>query len=239
MGKSIYNKKPLYDVFLKIPSRYDLINAIITWNMDKRWRQKTVRKCLFFRPERMLDLCCGTADLALTVIKSADYPIELQGLDYSQPMLDVAASKFKTLSGKKISFICADVSRLPFADASFDCVGISFAFRNLTYKNPLCKEHLSEILRVLVSGGRCVIVESSQPKSKLIRVLYHFYMRYFAFYVGWLISGNRTAYRYLAESCSKYYSSDELCEMLMKAGFDEVSYTPLFFGVMGIYVASK
>ncbi len=215
-----------------------MVNSLITWNMDKQWREKAARECLLSRPTRVLDLCCGTADLAIAVSRLADYPLEVSGLDYSQAMLDIASAKALAV-GAKIIYTQADASRLPFPDASFDCIGISFAFRNLTYHNPLIKKHLSEILRVLAPGGRCVIVESSQPKSKIIRTLYHIYMRKFAFWIGWLISGNRSAYRYLAESCSWYYSAEEVKGLLLKAGFREVSYIPLFFGVAGIHVAIK
>jgi demethylmenaquinone methyltransferase/2-methoxy-6-polyprenyl-1,4-benzoquinol methylase len=229
----------LYEVFKSIPSKYDLINTLITWNMDKRWREKAARECLLSKPTRVLDLCCGTADLAITVSRLADYLLEVSGLDYSQAMLDIASAKASSRGAKRISFAQGEASSLPFPDASFDCIGISFAFRNLTYHNPLMKKHLSEILRVLAPGGRCVIVESSQPKSKIIRTLYHIYMRKFVFWTGWLISGNRQAYRYLAESSSRYYSADELQDLLIKYGFQGVSYTPLFFGVAGIHVAVK
>jgi demethylmenaquinone methyltransferase/2-methoxy-6-polyprenyl-1,4-benzoquinol methylase len=226
-------------MFTDIPSRYDLINTIITWNMDKRWRRKAALECLSTKPKRVLDLCCGTGDLALNIARLADYPLEVKGVDYSQPMLDVAASKALALRTKEITFHQGDASKLPFSDAYFTCVGVSFAFRNLTYNNPLVKEHLSEILRVLEPGGRCVIVESSQPKSKLMRALYHFYMRQFVFRAGWLISGNRPAYRYLAESSSSYYSPRELEDLFIQAGFKHVSYYPLFSGVAGIHVATK
>ncbi len=206
--------------------------------MDKRWRQKAARECLLSSPKRVLDLCCGTGDLAIKLSRTADYPLEVEGLDYSQTMLDIASAKALAV-GAKISFTQADASRLPFIDAAFDCVGISFAFRNLTYDNPLIEGHLSEILRALAPGGQCVIVESSQPKSKVIRALYHIYMRKFVFWIGWLISGNRPAYRYLAESCSRYYSPEEVKGLLLKAGFRKVSYIPLFFGVAGIHAAIK
>jgi demethylmenaquinone methyltransferase / 2-methoxy-6-polyprenyl-1,4-benzoquinol methylase len=237
--KAPVNRKPLYDMFSEIPPRYDLINTIITWNMDTKWRQKAARECLSFKPKRILDLCCGTGDLAISIAKSADYTVEVKGLDYSQPMLDIAAVKAAACDVKGITFTQATASRLPFEDAFFECIGISFAFRNLTYDSVFMTEHLSEILRVLETGGRFVIVESSQPKSKAIRSIFHFYLRQYVFRVGWLISGSRQAYRYLSESASHYYPPDEIQGLLIKAGFSRVSFIPLLFGVAGIHVAIK
>ncbi len=226
-------------MFTDIPPRYDLINHLITWGMDRGWRRKAARECLSGRPLRVLDLCCGTGDLALTIAGLAGYRIEIQGLDYSQPMLDIAARKAARLKDQSITFTCGDASRLPFPEAYFDRTGISFAFRNLTYQNPLARVYLSEIIRVLKPGGRCVIAESSQPRLKLIRALYHFYMRQYVYRLGARLSGNKAAYRYLAESTSRYYSPPEVKELLTAAGFKEVSYRPLLFGAAGIYVAEK
>ena len=237
--KALVPRKPLYDMFSEIPPRYDLINTIITLNMDRSWRQKAARECLTGKPKRILDLCCGTGDLAMSITRLAEHPAEVCGLDFSQSMLEIAAEKSGAKGLKGITFTRADASLLPFANASFDCIGISFAFRNLTYKSPSVKDYLTEILRVLEPGGRLVIAESSQPKSVLIRSVYHFYMRQWVFRIGWLISGNRQAYRYLAESCSRYYSPDELTELLLKLGFTQVRYTPFFFGVAGIFVATR
>ncbi len=232
-------KKPLYGIFTDIPRHYYIINSVITCNLDRGWRRKAAQECLAARPQRVLDLCCGTGDLAITIAKMADYSLEVRGLDYSQPMLDIAATKAAELKDKKLAFTQGDASNLPFPDAYFDCIGISFAFRNLTYKNPLVQDHLAEILKVLKPGGRCVIAESSQPKSKFIRTLYHSYMRQYVYRVGSLISGNKPAYRYLAESSSRYYSPDEMKELLLKAGFSSESYQPLFFGAAGIHVTVK
>jgi demethylmenaquinone methyltransferase/2-methoxy-6-polyprenyl-1,4-benzoquinol methylase len=216
-----------------------MINSLITLGMDKGWRQKAALACLSTRPSRILDLCCGTGDLTIRMASLADYPVEIKGLDYSQPMLDIAAKKAEFLSGKKISFVQGDASRMPFEEVYFDCVGISFAFRNLTYKNPLSKEHLSEIVRVLKPGGAFVIAESSQPRMGLIRALDHFYFRTYVYHVGAWLSGNKAAYRYLVESACRYYSPPELKELLMRSGFQEVSYRPLFFGAAGVYIAKK
>ena len=227
-------------MFTAVPRRYDLINHIITWGLDKRWRGKAAKECLASQPGKVLDLCCGTGDLTINLARLAEDNVELTGIDYSQPMLEIATKKAESLARRrKIPFIYGDAANLPFPDGYFDCVGISFAFRNLTYKNPLARRHLAEVLRVLSAGGRYVIVETSQPKSRLIRKLYHLYLRWFVFRLGYLLSGNRQAYHYLAESAARFYTSEEVEEMLVTAGFRQVSFCRLFFGAAGIHVAVK
>jgi len=233
-------RKPLYGIFTDIPPHYDLINTLITWNMDKRWRRLAARACLAASPRNFLDLCCGTGDLAIEVARLASPEVEITGLDYSQPMLDIAVEKARRLAGeRKIRFFQGVAASMPFPDGFFDSLGISFAFRNLTYRNPLAGKHLSEILRVLKKGGRCVIAESSQPDCRVIRTLYHFYMRGYVSSLGTWLSGNKPAYRYLAESASRYYTPSEMKTLLTESGFTTVSYRPLFFGVAGIYTAIK
>jgi demethylmenaquinone methyltransferase/2-methoxy-6-polyprenyl-1,4-benzoquinol methylase len=232
--------KPLHGMFSAVPPKYDLVNSIITLNMDKRWRKLAAKECLSSRPKKVLDLCCGTGDLAITISRMADYPLEIRGLDFTQAMLDIAETKAEALgASKKIRFIQGDASKMPFPGAYFDCIGISFGFRNLTYKNPLVQEHLAEILRVLKPGGKFVIVESSQPSSKLVRSLFRVYLLQFVKTAGILLSGNKGAYRYLAESAAGFYTSEDLIKLLTEAGFKTVSYRPLFFGAAGIHVAIK
>lgn len=239
-AQSSASGKPLHSMFTAVPRRYDLVNTIVTWRLDKQWRDKAARECLKSQPARMLDLCCGTGDLVITIARFAEHDVELTGVDYSQPMLDIAARKAELLArGKKISFVNGNAAELPFPDGYFDCVGISFAFRNLTYKNPLVQRHLSEVFRVLKPGGRFVIVESSQPKSRLIRAFFHLYLRWFTFRIGYLLSGNRQAYHYLAESAARFFTPEEVRDMLLRTGFRQVSYQPLFLGAAGIHVATK
>jgi len=230
--------KPLYNIFSDIPPRYDRINFIFTWGMDRKWRRKTARECLANNPQRVLDLGCGTGDLSLEIAAKAKSPLEVTGLDYSQPMLDLAAVKAKErgLTVKYIEGIAADLS---FPDKYFDTVGIAFAFRNLTYKNPHAAKHISEVLRILRPGGRFVIVESSQPENGFIRAADHFYVKHFAYPLGWWISGNRGAYKYLSFSAAHYYNPGELKDLLLKAGFSEVSFQRLFLGAVALHIAVK
>jgi demethylmenaquinone methyltransferase/2-methoxy-6-polyprenyl-1,4-benzoquinol methylase len=231
---------PLHDMFTAVPPRYDLVNRIITLGLDKSWRRLAALTCLAEKPQRILDLGCGTGDLTIDLARLVEKHIEITGLDFSPPMLAKARQKaVRAGVGERVDFIHGEATCLPFPDAYFDVVGISFAFRNLTYKNPLCLPHLAEVRRVLRAGGRYVIVESSQPENRLIRAFFHLYLRAFVKPVGILLSGNRGAYRYLAESAARFYSTQEVHDMLLAAGFRDVTYRPLLFGATGIHIAVK
>jgi len=223
-------------MFTAVPPRYDLINRVITWGQDDRWRRLAARECLAARPQRTLDLCCGTGKLALEVAGISHDTTRVVAVDFSLPMLEMAS---QLDHGRTVSFVYGDAAALPFPDGHSDCVGISFAFRNLTYRNPLTPRYLAEVVRVLRPGGRFVIVESSQPQSRLLRKLFHLYLRAFVYRFGYRVSGNRGAYRYLAESAARFYAPDELRELLISSGFSQFLTRPLMFGTIGIHVAVK
>ena len=232
--------EPLHGMFTAVPPSYDLINHLASLGMDIRWRRLAAEVCLQEKPRRILDLGCGTGDLTISLARLADEGTEITGLDYSQPMLERARKKAARAGvGGRIKFVHGEATRLPFDDGTLDCVGISFAFRNLTYKTPLCQPHLAEVKRVLKPGGRYVIVESSQPDNRVIRALFHLYMRAVAGPLGTIISANRGAYRYLVESMIRFYTPAEVKEMLLKAGFKSISYRPLLLGAVGLHVAIK
>jgi demethylmenaquinone methyltransferase/2-methoxy-6-polyprenyl-1,4-benzoquinol methylase len=230
--------RPLHSMFTAVPRRYDLVNHVITWGLDRHWRQKAASECLVTRPRRVLDLCCGTGDLAIAIARLGGSGVEVAGIDFSEPMLGLAAAK-AAATNTDMTFVYGDAAALPFADGYFDCVGISFAFRNLTYKNPLVKSYLSEVYRVLAPGGKFVIAETSQPGSSLIRTLYHLYLRCFVTNAGRWLSGNRSAYRYLAESARRFYNTGEVRNLLLASGFKEFTSRPLLLGAAAIYVAVK
>ena len=231
--------KPLHHIFTAVPASYDLVNRIVTWGLDQRWRRKAARFCLAAHPARILDLACGTGDLALMISRLARCTPELTGLDYSAPMLEIARKKAGRRGGAPITFITADAAALPFSDCHFDCIGTAFAFRNLSYRNPLTGRVLDEVLRVLRPGGQFVIVESSQPGIKIIRRLFHWYLRFFVANVGRLLSGQKAAYHYLAQSAIHFFSPEEVTRLLQDHGFCRVVHYPLFFGAAAVHVAGK
>ncbi|HCS47081.1 MAG TPA: dimethylmenaquinone methyltransferase [Candidatus Aminicenantes bacterium] len=230
--------RPLYSMFLAVPRTYDLVNHVVTLGQDARWRRRAARECLRQEPERVLDLCCGTGDLALTIAGLDRQRREITGLDYARPMLDLAVSKAAT-RGEQVSFVCGEAASLPFPDGCFDCVGISFAFRNLTYRNPFISQYLAEVLRVVAPGGRFVIVESSQPASRPVRAIFRMYLRIFVARAGAWLSGNKAAYRYLAESAARFYAPGEINNLLLNAGFRDAAFRQLLFGAAAIHVATK
>ena len=231
---------PLQKMFDAVPRRYDLINRLMTLAFDQLWRRQTAAECLAGQPRRVLDLCTGTGDLALQMAALAGPEAEIVGLDFSQPMLDVAIRKANaSRRPRPVEFLPGDAGRMPFPDEHFDVIGIAFAFRNLTFRNPRTALYLSEIRRVLKRGGKFVIVETSQPRCTLWRWLFHAYLTVVVWPLGWLLSGQRGAYRYLTWSMKRYYTRDELIALLTGEGFASVTARPLLGGVAALHVAIK
>lgn len=236
-------RKPLHGVFTSVTDRYDLINAVMTLGWDRVWRNRAVRACLERRPATFLDLCCGTGDLALGVARAArkkGMSPQIVGLDYSPPMLARAREKMRARSGKApVTVVQGNAAALPFPAERFDAVGIAFAFRNLTWNNPLTKDCLAEVVRVLKPGGAFVVVESSQPADPLVRWGFRLYLRGVARPVGACLSNNPSAYRYLAESAASFYGPAAVTQILVHAGFARVSAAPMLFGAAALHVAVK
>jgi demethylmenaquinone methyltransferase/2-methoxy-6-polyprenyl-1,4-benzoquinol methylase len=228
--------RPLKRMFDAVPRRYDLLNRILTLRFDEAWRALAARRIFENSPARVLDLCCGTGDLINHMARRAPSGVALSALDFSPGMLELARKK---LAGREVEFIEGDAAAMPFDSGSFGAVGTAFAFRNLTWKNPLRDAALAEVLRVLKPGGRFVIVETSQPRNGLWRWIFHTYLRLFAGPVGSALSGHPEAYRYLALSARNFYRADDVCTMLRAAGFSTVDACPLLGGIAALHVAIK
>ncbi|NIP66887.1 ubiquinone/menaquinone biosynthesis methyltransferase [Candidatus Bathyarchaeota archaeon] len=241
-------------MFTNVVETYDLINRILTWGLDKVWREACAKECL--SSGIVLDLCCGTGDLALYVSKHASPSVSVLGVDFSKAMLYRAVNKRAKAERKEscrikkgqeelgvdtcnVSFILADAGHLPFKNECIDRIAISFSFRNLVYGNPLAKIYLKEVLRTLRPRGRLVCVETSQPRTSPLRFLYHLYLRKVVPLVGGLMSGQKGAYRYLGISAIHFPSGGEIAEMLLSAGFREISFKPMTLGVVGLHVGIK
>jgi demethylmenaquinone methyltransferase/2-methoxy-6-polyprenyl-1,4-benzoquinol methylase len=234
------DRRPLQAMFERVPDRYDRINRLFTFRLDERWRNRAASICLRRSPARVLDLACGTGDLALQLARLAPPTTELIGLDFSEPMLEVARRKAAEAGlAERVPFVWGDARALPFPDGHFDAIGIAFAFRNLTWKNPLTERYLAEVLRVLAPGGRFVVVESSQPRWGVLRALTHWYQTAIVSPLGGFLSGQPGAYRYLALSAKNYFEPDQVARLLLDTGFAQVSWQRLLGGVAAIHLATK
>ena len=234
------DNRPLYRMFSRVPRRYDLLNRLLTFGLDQRWRKEAARVCLEFNPKRILDLCSGTGDLAIELARRADRNTEIIAADFCQPMLEVAEQKTLRLGlDGRIAFKIADAAALPFERDYFDVAGIAFGFRNLTFKNPKSGIYLKEIYRVIASGGRLVIVETSQPESILLKTLSRLYYSGVVKPVGNVISRERGAYSYLAYSAKNYLDPSDVGHLLTDAGFSSVDYRPLWGGIAAVHAALK
>jgi demethylmenaquinone methyltransferase / 2-methoxy-6-polyprenyl-1,4-benzoquinol methylase len=238
--KPLYNSAyPLRDYYSRIFKKYDLVNHLFTWGMDKRWRRETSARCLAENPGKIIDLCCGTGDLTLELRKQAGGRVAITGYDFSKEMLCLARKKSEQANFTDILYIQGDAADMPFTDGEFDALTIGFGFRNLIYQNKNSAKHLSEINRVLRRYANLYILESAVPSSLFIRFFYNLYLNIILIPLGGVISGDWKAYRYLARSSSGYYSLAGLREILLKSGFEVKQHKTFLMGAANLVAAVK
>lgn len=229
----------LNNFYSKIYKRYDFINKLFTFGLDKKWRKVTVEECLKGKPKAILDLCCGTGDIALALNKVADNGTSITGFDMNASMLHIAEQKASKFNAPSLIFQQGDAGDMPFENESFDRISIGFGFRNLTFENRNKETHLTEMFRVLKPKGKLLILESSVPENFIIRIFYLIHLYAILIPLGGLLSGDFKAYWYLAHSSAKFYSSTEIAAMLKKAGFKKCTFRKFLFGAANLIIADK
>jgi len=228
------------DMFTSIAPRYDLLNHVLSFHVDRLWWRRTARtfRLILTRPgARVLDLCCGTGDMAFALRREAGkYAPQILGADFSHAMLKLAQAKSaaSARNGSAPGWIEADALDLPFPDEHFALVTSAFGFRNLADYDA----GLREIARVLRTGGECGILDFGDPKGA-IGSLYRVYFRNVLPRIGTLISGVRGPYAYLPASVDRFPHPEEMLARMKSAGFSEASWTPYTFGIAGLYWGKK
>ncbi len=219
------------DMFGRVAPRYDLVNHLLSFHIDKHWRAHTVRRvsAILQRPDaRVLDICCGTGDLVLALEHAAACPV--LGSDFCHPMLVAAEAKVHRKAARAALFE-SDALHLPVRDRSLDLITVAFGFRNLVDY----EAGLREMQRVLRPGGTAAILEFSHPPNPAFRALYNFYSQRVLPVIGGAITGSRDAYTYLPESVSKFPSAAKLAAAMRTAGFDQVSFEHLTGGIVALH----
>ena len=222
------------EMFTSIAPRYDLLNHVLSMNVDRLWWARAARsfESILRRPNaKILDLCCGTGDMTFALRKRASESARIAGADFSHAMLQRASAKSQRTS---LRWVEADALRLPFADGSFDLITSAFGFRNLADYDA----GLREIVRVLKPGGECGILDFGEPHGVWGRV-YRIYFKHVLPAVGSVISGVKGPYAYLPASVERFPEPEEMLERMRAAGFREASWTPYTFGIAGLYCGRK
>ncbi|MBZ0136098.1 MAG: bifunctional demethylmenaquinone methyltransferase/2-methoxy-6-polyprenyl-1,4-benzoquinol methylase UbiE [Planctomycetes bacterium] len=221
-------------MFAGIAGRYDLLNRIISGGRDQAWRRRTVRMAALTGGEHVLDVCCGTGDLALMFWKSRRKPARVVASDFTPEMLTIAADKAGK-AGVRLPLCAGDALNLPFADASFDVVSVGYGVRNFQDIDA----GLHELARVLKPGGRLAILEAT-PARGLIGRFANWYINRVVPWLGNLLTGSRDrAYSYLADSIQLFPDANALKARMEAAGFDNVRFRKLNLGTMAIHVGVR
>ena len=223
------------EMFAAIAVRYDLLNHVLSGNVDRRWRSLLVNRVATLLPvcdARILDVACGTGDLSLALAAGTEAVVV--GLDFCRPMLEIAAAKSKD-RGMKIPFVEGDALNLPFGDQSFDGVSIAFGLRNLAS----LEEGLRELLRILRPGGIVAVLEFSRPQAPILRTLFRLYFTKLLPLLGGLISGSKSAYQYLPDSVSRFPHQSALAERMKGIGFTEVTFQNLTGGIAALHLGRR
>src|SRR5262245_30363992 len=231
-------------MFADIAPRYDLLNHLLSLNVDHYWRWRTTRLVPPAGTAPILDVCTGTGDLALAYDRAAGHRVPVVGTDFCHEMLVPAREKARRrFAGRRrperpapVEFVEADAQRLPFADGLFQITAVAFGLRNVTDTD----RGLAEMVRVTRPGGRVAILEFSRPRHWLFGRLYRAYFRYLLPLVGQLVSRSKdSAYRYLPASVMEFPDGEALAQRLRRHGLADVRWHPLTFGVATLYVGVK
>lgn len=222
-------------MFDDISHRYDLLNRLLSFGIDRRWRRFAVSQLSIPKNGRVLDIATGTCDVALEVAAQTDPSVTIVGEDFTQGMLVQGQVKLNgSEHGARIMLVNAPCEEIPHPDATFDAITIAFGIRNVVDR----QAGLCEMFRVLKPGGRAVILEFSNPRSRLFRQLYYFYFQKILPTIGGLIS-KRSAYQYLPDSVIEFPSQEKFSQMMATAGFQRLQHCDLTFGISTVYVGDK
>ncbi|MBR9998757.1 MAG: bifunctional demethylmenaquinone methyltransferase/2-methoxy-6-polyprenyl-1,4-benzoquinol methylase UbiE [Cyclobacteriaceae bacterium] len=233
-NNKLSKKEQVAMMFDNISQHYDFLNHFLSLGIDIRWRKKAIRLLKDYRPKRILDIATGTGDFAIEALKLN--PDQVTGIDISEGMLDKGREKLKRMSlENKISLMYGDSENLQFEDNKFDAIIVAFGVRN--FQN--LYQGLSEMSRVLNSGGAVVILEFSKPQKFPFKQVYEFYFKNILPFIGKKISKDQSAYTYLPESVQAFPERNDFLTLLEKAGFIKTKCLPLTFGISSVYLAEK
>jgi len=228
-------KKFVRDKFSSISSRYDLLNSLLSFQIDRYWRWRTTRQLRQFPEGSVLDLCAGTLPLSLELARQEKRRSVL-AVDFCEDMLKNGVRTLPADERRDRIFpVCGDGEEIPAPDKTFWGCTVAFGVRNLSRT----QQGLNEMHRVLKPGGKLLILEFSRPTNPIVKPVYNFYLNKVLPKVAGMISGDKEAYEYLASSIAAFYEPSQLLDMIRAAGFSTVEHKPLTFGIVTLYIGVK
>lgn len=234
-NSDIGKKKQVSEMFDGISGKYDFLNHFLSLNIDKIWRKKSIQLLKPIQPEKVLDVATGTGDFAIRLYKSLK-PKQIIGIDISQRMIDVGKKKIEKLKLEEcISFQIGDSETIGFPDNTFDAVTVAFGVRNFED----LEKGLKEMHRVLKPGGEVVILEFSTPEKFPVKQFYSFYSKHILPFFGKLFSKDKHAYTYLPESVKAFPYGKAFEQIMIGAGFGNVTSKRFSFGISTVYHGKK
>ena len=222
-------------LFATIANRYDLITVLLSYGQDRRWKRRLLDMAQPLEGRQLLDLACGTGDIALAAARHGAF---VTGLDLTERMIQIADAKRRAPAAHvrgSVQFLMGDMTALPFAAGCYDVVTIGYGLRNV----PVLTKAVAEIHRVLKPGGLLVSLDFNRPRSSLGRSAYHAYLSIVGSTLGLALHGDADTYRYIAESIRTYPGADALAELLGEHGFVKASWQPILGGLLAIHVAHR
>ena len=228
-------KQQVATMFDRIAFKYDFLNRFLSAGIDVSWRKKAINLLKESKPQNILDVATGTADVAILCHKLL-HPQKITGIDISEGMLEIGRNKIKKGALEDcITLVKGDGETINFPDNSFDAITVAFGVRNFEH----LEKGLQEMYRVLKPGGQMVVLEFSRPKNLIIKKLYNFYMDKVAPNFGNLFAKNKDAYQYLNDSAQKFPEREQFAEILKNTGYKNVLIKPLTLGICCIYYVLK
>jgi demethylmenaquinone methyltransferase/2-methoxy-6-polyprenyl-1,4-benzoquinol methylase len=223
-------------MFDAIAPRYDFLNHVLSAGIDRRWRKRAIRSLGLTGRERVLDVCTGTADLAIAARTATPGAARVVGVDFAGAMLDVGREKVRRAGlAKEVMLVRGDATRIPAAEASVDAVTVAFGIRNVADVRASCRE----MCRVLRPGGALAILEFAIPTVPIVRTAYLMYFRHVLPAIGRLVSKHGAAYGYLPDSVGAFATPAQLVDTLQACGFVDVTAVRMTFGIVFLYTARR
>ena len=235
MDKSAKDPEKIQTMFSTIAPRYDFLNKVLSLGVDRCWRKFAISRLPEVKDARFLDVATGTCDVAIEIIKKRPSGTKVVGVDFSEGMLELGKKKVRDAGlEERVDVRFADVTALPFDDDSFDGSIIAFGIRNVQEY----KKGISEMGRVVKSGGKVVVLEFASVQNRFFMPIYRFYITKALPFIGEIISGKKGAYKYLPDSMLGFPSPEEFKSAMEETGLTDVKYHKLTFGITYVHVGT-